>query len=110
LVLRSDIDHLWPELWDLAGLSHEELVLPGELRLSPAQAASLLAALGLDANPAEVDFRVSMVRIAGRTHPIEPMRLLEHKNGGTTRTSCDPGLWEPVYYPPAEGPPAAILD
>jgi hypothetical protein len=107
--VRVEIDQLWPRLWEIARLSDEKLVWPGETELDGVQAAALLDAIGLDADLATTAFYVGMERVAGANEPVVPMRLLAYRAGGTTRTSCDPGLWEPVYYPPAEGPPASVL-
>ena len=104
LVLEVDIDQLWPRLWEVGRISQEQAVLPGELSIERASATALLEAIGSQAPTAEADYFIAVRRVAGPHAQLTPLRLLQHKGGGIARTSCDPGLWEPVYYPPARYP------
>jgi hypothetical protein len=100
LEFRIDVDHLWSEIYELAAVSGELLAQAGEVPVGAGGVRELAARLEERLDPETHDFRLCVERVGGESNPVVPIRLLEHKCGGHTHTSCDPSLWEPVYFAP----------
>jgi hypothetical protein len=100
LAVYIDIDGLWSDVYELTGISDEQLVQSGEFPVAEQGVGRLALRLSERLDFQTHSFYLSLERVAGDDEPLTPMRLLEHKGGGNTRTSCDASLWEPVHYPP----------